>query len=102
MTLSYFYVESISDSLSLKKSISTLGILKEFETNYISEKSSKFSQLDLLLSCHRDDVVIIDCTVPSFLENDTQEEKNKVLSVFPLLVAQVNMLDHVLVLSRVC
>lgn len=100
MTLSYFYVESISDSLSLKKSISTLGILKEFETNYISEKSSKFSQLDLLLSCHRDDVVIIDCTVPSFLENDTQEEKNKVLSVFPLLVAQVNMLDHVLVLSN--
>ena len=53
--------------------------------------SSSASQSDFLFACHSDAVIIVDCTIPSSLEQST---------VYPLLTAQINIFDHILVISR--
>ena len=54
-------------------------------------KASECSQVDFLVAVHRDDIVVVDCTIPEIL---TQS------SVYPLLVAQINIFDHILCFSR--
>ena len=54
-------------------------------------KASESSQGDFLLAVHRDDVVIVDCTIPEKLEQS---------SMYSLLVAQINVYDHILCFSR--
>ena len=98
MTLSYFYTNNIPESIKLKDEILKLPCLKFFKVDVIDQHFDRFSQMDFLMSCHRDDVVIVDCTIPKYSE-DKNERKNE-CSVFPILVAQVNMLDHVLVVSN--
>lgn len=98
MTLSYFYTNNIPESIKLKDEILKLPCLKFFKVDVIDQHSDRFSQMEFLMSCHRDDVVIVDCTIPKYSE-DKNERKNE-CSVFPILVAQVNMLDHVLVVSN--
>ena len=72
-------------------------IIETIKKNYkgvfdvISPGDSSFSQADFLLALFRDDVVIVDCTIPDDMTEPT---------VYPILVAQVNMLDHVLVVSE--
>ena len=56
------------------------------DTNY-------FTQEEFLISVHRDDVVIVDATIPDGLNEQTK-------TIYPILTAQVNTLDHVLVFSR--
>lgn len=83
---------SVSQSGELYKTI-----IKTMKKNYsglfdvVFPEDSSFSQADFLLSLFRDDVVIVDCTIPDDLAKPT---------VYPILVAQVNMLDHVLVVSE--
>ena len=98
MTLSYFYTNNIPESIKLKDEILKLPCLNFFKVDVIDQHSDRFSQMDFLMSCHRDDVVIVDCTIPKYSE-DKNERQNE-CSVFPILVAQVNMLDHVLVVSN--
>lgn len=54
-------------------------------------KASESSQGDFLLAVHRDDVVIVDCTIPEKLDQS---------SMYSLLVAQINVYDHILCFSR--
>lgn len=57
----------------------------------IKPNDSTFTQTDFLLSLFRDDAVIVDCTIPKDLETH---------SVYPIITAQINMLDHILILSE--
>jgi len=57
---------------------------------YYSEEST---QTDFLLAIHTSDVVIVDCTIPDHLDKSS-------ISVYPLLTAQVNILDHIIVVSE--
>lgn len=91
MKLTYFYSSEIASSIELKNNISSMPISKEFDFCYIDSNSDDFTQLEFLIACHRDDVVIVDCTIP---------KDKEIKTVYPILVAQVNMLDHVLVVSN--
>ena len=64
MTLSYFYTNNIPESIKLKDEILKLPCLKFFKVDVIDQHSDRFSQMEFLMSCHRDDVVIVDCTIP--------------------------------------
>lgn len=91
MRLTYFYSAEIDDSIKLKNQILSLQVLDNFDVTLIDSNSDDFSQLELLIACHRDDIVIVDCTTP---------KDSSVKTVYPILVAQVNMLDHVIVISN--
>ena len=90
MKLTYFYSSEIKESAILQKEISSLSPLCDLNVKYIDSYSKEFNQFEFLLACHRDDIVIVDCTIPQ-----NKDER----SVYPILVAQVNMLDHVIVVS---
>ena len=91
MRLTYFYSTEIDDSIKLKNQILSLQVLDNFDVTLIDSNSDDFSQLELLIACHRDDIVIVDCSIPDDIAIKT---------VYPILVAQINMLDHVLVVSK--
>lgn len=91
MRLTYFYSTEIDDSIKLKNQILSLQVLDNFDVTLIDSNSDDFSQLELLIACHRDDIVIVDCSIPDDIA---------VKTVYPILVAQINMLDHVLVVSK--
>lgn len=91
MRLTYFYSAEIDDSIKLKDQILSLQVLDNFAVTLIDSNSDDFSQLEFLIACHRDDIVIVDCTTP---------KDSFVKTVYPILVAQVNMLDHVIVISN--
>ena len=79
---------TIAKAKDLVIKISSIGANLDFE---IKEYSSlDVSQLEFLFAIHNDDAVIIDCTIPDDLEQPT---------VYPILTAQINMLDHILVYS---
>ena len=79
---------TIAKAKNLVIKISSIGANLDFE---IKEYSSlDVSQLEFLFAIHNDDAVIIDCTIPDDLEQPT---------VYPILTAQINMLDHILVYS---
>lgn len=90
MTISYFYSDEISKSEKLHQEVMNLDVIKNFEVHTINLRSPSFTQLEFLIACHRDDIVIVDCSIP---------EDITIKTVFPILVAQINMLDHVLVVS---
>lgn len=91
MKISYFYSKEISESVVLKEKVLKLSIINNCDINIIDSSSPNFNQLEFLISCHRDDIVIVDCTTP---------KDSSVKTVYPILVAQVNMLDHVIVISN--
>lgn len=91
MKISYFYSKEISESVELKEKVLKLSIINNCDVNIIDSSSPNFNQLEFLISCHRDDIVIVDCTTP---------KDSSVKTVYPILVAQVNMLDHVIVISN--
>lgn len=79
---------TIAKAKDLSLRISNIGENLDYE---IKEYSAlEVSQLEFLFAIHNDDAVIIDCTIPDDLEQPT---------VFPILTAQINMLDHILVYS---
>jgi hypothetical protein len=87
LTLSYFVPSTLKGkyrALEIEKIAVSFG----YKVKIFYAESS--SQLDFLLACHRDSAVIVDCTIPNDLADST---------VYPLLTAQINMLDHVLVIS---
>lgn len=91
MKISYFYSKEISESVELKEKVLKLSIINNCDVNIIDSSSPNFNQLEFLISCHRDDIVIVDCTIP---------KDSTIKTVYPILVAQVNMLDHVIVISN--
>lgn len=87
LTLSYF-APSTANGERRASEIGKIAVGSGYKMKLFYAESS--SQLDFLLACHRDSAVIVDCTIPNDLSDST---------VYPLLTAQINMLDHVLVIS---
>ena len=80
---------TIAKAKDLALKISNIGEDLDY---YIKEYSAlEVSQLEFLFAIHNDDAVIVDCTIPDNLEKPT---------IYPILTAQINILDHVLVYSN--
>lgn len=84
---------SISDAGYIHNAVKEILEKSNFEEYRIvtPEDTIFFTQGEFLISLFRDDAVIVDGTVP----NDI-----KMTSVYPILTAQINMLDNILVLSE--
>lgn len=87
MNISYF-APSTQRGKNLYKAISEK--IDQSITVYYSEEST---QTDFLLAVHTSDVVIVDCTIPDHLDKSS-------ITVYPLLTAQVNIFDHIIVVSE--
>lgn len=79
-------IENLIEEIEKYNEISVSWDIYTPETNY-------FSQEEFLISVHRDDVVIVDATIPEELTEET-------ITIYPILTAQINSLDHVLVFSK--
>lgn len=85
MTLSYFTGEQHSENCAhIIHLAEKLGYSVRF---YESKKSSHF---DFLQAVYRDTAIIVDATIPDDLSLST---------VYPLLTAHVNCVDHILAFS---
>ncbi len=82
------FTPTIAKAKNLALKIKSQGETLDFEIK--EYPATEVSQLEFLLAIHNDDAVIVDCTIPNNLEQPT---------VYPILTAQINMLDHVLVFS---
>lgn len=85
MTLSYFTGEQHSENF--EQIIHLAEELGYFVQVYESKKSNQF---DFLQAVYRDTAIIVDATIPDDLSLST---------VYPLLTAHVNCVDHILVFS---
>lgn len=65
--------------------------LYEFDVVYIKKDVNPLQQQQMLFAIHVADVVIVDCTIPS----DTTDG-----GVYPALTAQINCLNHIIVVSE--
>lgn len=63
----------------------------EFELVTIKKDANPLQQQQFLYAVHVSDIVVVDCTIPSDV-NDS--------GVYPALTAQVNILNHVIVVSE--
>lgn len=85
LTLSYFSGEQYSDNYEqIVKIGKQLGYSVKIYT------SNNATQFDFLQAVYRDTVIIVDATIPNDLSLST---------IFPILTAHVNILDHILVFS---
>lgn len=85
MTLSYFICEQHSVNF---EQIIHLAEKLGFSVRVYESKNS--NQFDFLQAVYRDTSTIVDATIPNDLTLST---------VYPLLTAHVNILDHILVFS---
>lgn len=85
ITLSYFTGEQHSKNFE-----QIIHLAKELGYMVQVYESKKMSQFDFLQAIYRDMVTIVDATIPDDLTLST---------VYPLLTAHVNILDHILVFS---
>lgn len=86
MTLSYFICEQHSVNF---EQIIHLAEKLGFSVRVYESKDS--NQFDFMQSVYRDTAIIVDATIPNDLTLST---------VYPLLTAHVNILDHILVFSE--
>lgn len=85
ISLSYFTGEQHSENYEL-----IIQLAKEVGYSVRIYESKESSQFDFLQAVYRDMVTIVDATIPDDLTLST---------VYPLLTAHVNTLDHILVFS---
>ncbi len=85
MTLSYFTGEQHSESFE-----QIINLAKELGYSVRVYESKEANQFDFLQAVYRDTATIMDATIPDDLTQAT---------VYPLLTAHVNILDHILVFS---
>lgn len=85
MTLSYFTGEQHSENFDL-----IIDLAEELGYSVRVYESEGSSQFDFLQAVYRDTSTIVDMTIPDDLTLST---------VYPLLTAHVNILDHILVFS---
>lgn len=85
MTLSYFTGEQHSENFE-----QIIHLAKQLEYSVQVYESKESLQFDFLQAVYRDTVVIVDATIPDDLRMST---------VYPLLTAHINILDHILVFS---
>ena len=63
----------------------------EFELVAIKKDVNPLQQQQFLYAVHVSDIVVVDCTIPSDVNDG---------GVYPALTAQVNILNHVIVVSE--
>lgn len=63
----------------------------EFEPIYVKKEINALQQQQFLYAVYISDIVVVDCTIPSNITDG---------SVYPALTAQVNILNHVIVVSE--
>lgn len=85
MTLSYFSGELLSDNYE-----QIIKIAKQLGYSVKTYTSSNATQFDFLQAVYRDTATIVDATIPDDLSLST---------IYPILTAHVNILDHILVFS---
>lgn len=85
MTLSYFTGEQHSENYE-----QIIQLAKELGFSVQVYESNESSQFDFLQAVYRDTATIVDATIPDDLTLST---------VYPILTAHVNILDHILVFS---
>jgi len=83
MKLSYFTGEQHSENFER-----IIQLAEELEYSVRVYESKKSSQFDFLQAVYRDTATIVDATIPNDLTLST---------VYPLLTAHINILDHILV-----
>ncbi len=71
------------------ESLSTMNV--ETEIVYVKKNVNPLQQQQFLYASHVADVVIVDCTIP-------KDKKNG--GVYPALTAQINFLNHIIVVSE--
>lgn len=88
--ITFYSISSTGYIHNVVKEILEESSLKEYRI--VTPKDTKFfSQGEFLMSLFRDDAVIVDGTIPNDL---------KMPSVYPILTAQINLLDNILVISE--
>ena len=85
MTLSYFTGEQHSEKFE-----QIIRLAEELGYSVRVYESKKSNQFDFMQAVYRDAATIVDATIPNDLTLST---------VYPLLTAHVNILDHILVFS---
>ena len=65
----------------------------DFEVVYVNKEVNPLQQQVFLYAVHIADVVVVDCTIPSDATDG---------GVYPALTAQVNLLNHIIVISENC
>ncbi len=85
MTLSYFTGEQHSENFE-----QIIHLAEELEYSIRVYESNWSNQFNFLQAVYRDTAIIVDVTIPDDLTQST---------VYPLLTAHVNILDHILVFS---
>lgn len=68
-----------------------INLLSSRKLPYCIRHFENTSQSDFMLDIHRDLAVIVDCTVPKLHEEE---------SVYPILTAHINVLNHIVAYSR--
>ena len=85
MNVSFFTGEQHSESFNR-----IIRLLKEMGFSVRVYESKESSQFDFMQALYRDMATIVDATIPNNLSLST---------VYPLLTAHINILDHILVFS---
>lgn len=91
-SLILFIPEFRSDTLFTEaiRNIAAKNDLK-FESVIVKREVNPLQQQQFLYAVHVSDIVVIDCTIPTDMNNG---------GVYPALTAQVNILNHVVVVSE--
>ena len=84
-----FYVLDCFESKSIAESV--VNVAKQLNLTVLTKKVSECGQTDFMLDIHRNLAVIVDATIP----NDLKE-----CTIYPLLTAHVNILNHIILFSR--
>lgn len=86
-----YYTSKEECSSELHKSIEQFANSNTIQCNLINKWFEESTQMDFMLDVHNELVVIVDCTIPHDLSKPT---------IYPILTAHINMLDHVLAYSN--
>ena len=74
-----------------KLSVEIVNLLADRDLQYSIRYFDDSTQSDFMLDIHRDLAVIVDCTIPTGPDE---------VSIYPILTAQINVLNHIIAYSR--
>ena len=88
-----FFIPEFRSSTSLAEGIKDIAnkYNLEFELVTIKKDVNPLQQQQFLYAVHVSDIVVVDCTIPSDVNDG---------GVYPALTAQVNILNHIIVVSE--
>ena len=84
-----FYILDCFESKSIAESVAKVA--KQFNLTVLTKMVSECGQTDFMLDIHRNMAVIVDATIPKDLTETT---------IYPILTAHVNILNHIILFSR--